>query len=159
MTKEGFMDKAYSNPGGAPIGNKNGVKLKDPEVRQNAYKSYCEHLAKGKSKRSWCFEHPQLTCTWQTIEEYIKDEVEFNPIHIQTALSKGYAKWEQIVEDGAEGTNPDVNPACLQMVMRNKFGWDKQREGNNEHRGDIGRLADALSKFESSSDRGNTEIE
>jgi hypothetical protein len=93
------------------------------------------------------------------MEKYLQDTAEFDPIQMKVSETKGYAKWEQIAEDGAEGTNPDVNPACLQMVMRNKFGWDKQREGNNEHRGDIGRLADALSKFESSSDRGNSEIE
>lgn len=141
-----------------PPGNKRGTKLKDPDVRQEAYKSYCEHLAKGKSKRSWFFEHPELTCTYQTMEDYIKDEREFSPIHMQTAMSKGYARWEQIVEDGAEGINQNVNPACLQMVMRNKFGWDKQREGNSEHRGDIGRLADALrGKFEPSSEGSDSE--
>lgn len=151
---------AKANPGGAPIGNKNGLKLKDPEVRQQAYKSYCEHLAKGKSKRSWCFEHPQLTCTWETLEKYLENDLEFDPKHMKTALAKGYAKWEQIVEDGAVGTNQDVNPACLQMVMRNKFGWDKERAGNNEHRGDIGRLADALRvKFESPSEGSDSEFD
>src|SRR5208283_2603305 len=117
MTKN--TSKPSKNVGGAPIGNKNGLKLKDPEVRQQAYESYCKHLAKGKSKRSWYFEHPQFTCTWQTFEKYLEDEVEFNPIQMQISLSKGYEKWEQIAEDGATGLNPDVSPPCLQMVMRN----------------------------------------
>ena len=135
----------FSSPkGGAPIGNKNGIKLKSPDIRQRAYDSYCQHLSRGKSKKSWYFESDELTCCWQTMEEYLKNEVEFNPLHMKLALSKGYAKWEQIAEDGATGENPEVNPACLQMVMRNKFGWDRQREGNSEHRGDIGRLANEI---------------
>lgn len=128
----------------ATPGNSNGTKLKDPKVRQLAYESYCAHLAKGKSKRSWVFEHPQLTCTYQTIDKYIEDEMEFSPIQIQSALSKGYAYWESVVEDGAIGKNQKVNPACLQMVMRNKFGWDKQQPDAHEHRGDIRKIADAI---------------
>ena len=56
-----------------PPGNKRGTKLKDPNIRQQAYEQYCAHLAKGKSKRSWCFEHPELTCTWETMEKYLED--------------------------------------------------------------------------------------
>ena len=99
-----------------PQGNQYGLKLKDPTIRQEAYSQYCEHLANGKSKKSWYFEHPEFSCTWQTMEEYMKNEAEFNPLHRQIAESKGYSKWEQIVEDGAVGANPDVNPACLQWL-------------------------------------------
>lgn len=127
-----------------PRGNKYGLKLKDRAIRQDAYKQYCAHLANGKSKKSWCFEHPKFSCTWETMEKYLCDEAEFDPLHKKIAESKGYKRWEQIVEDGATGENPDVNPACLQMVMRNKFGWDKERSINHEHRGDIRRLADGI---------------
>ena len=155
------MAKRIPPPGkGAPSGNQYGVKLKDPSIRQQAYGSYCDHLSKGKSKRSWCFEHPDFTCTWETMEKYLQDSLEFEPIQMKLSLSKGYATWEAIAEDGATGKNRRVNPACLQMVMRNKFGWDKQKEGNSEHRGDIGRLADAIRvKFEPSSDQSDSELE
>jgi len=109
----------------AAPGNKNGTKIKDPDIRQEAYRQYCEHLAKGKSKRSWCFEHPELTCTWETFEKYLENEIEFDPIKMKVALVRGFNKWEQIAEEGASGDNEKVNTACLQMVMRNKFGWDK----------------------------------
>jgi hypothetical protein len=143
-----------------PPGNQYGLKLKDPDIRQQAYSQYCDHLAKGKSKRSWCFEHPELTCTWETMEKYLDNEAEFDPIHKKISETKGYAKWEGVVEDSAVGTNKDANTASLQMLMRNKFGWDKERAGNNEHRGDIGRLADALRvKFEPSPENGNSSIE
>lgn len=145
-------------PTPAPKGNQYGLKLKDPDIRQQAYEQYCEHLAKGKSKKSWYFEHEQLTCTWETMEKYLEDEREFDPIHKKISESKGYARWEQVVEDSAVGANKDANTASLQMVMRNKFGWDKERPSNSEHRGDIGRLADAIrGKFEPTSERGNSE--
>ena len=119
------MKSAPPKPG-APKGNKNGLKLKDSEVRQLAYTQYCEHLAKGKSKRSWYFKHPQLSCTWETIEKYLLDEIEFDPIHKKIAEAQGFGYWEEVVEDSAIGKNQAANTASLQMVMRNKFAWDKE---------------------------------
>lgn len=114
------------NKGGAPLGNQNGVKLKDSEVRQLAYKQYCAHLAKGKSKKSWYFDHSEFRCTYETLERYLEDEVEFDPIHKRIAEAKGYGHWEGIVEESAIGKNKVANTASLQMLMRNKFGWDKE---------------------------------
>lgn len=145
----------------APKGNQYGVKLKNPTIRQQAYASYCQHIANGKSKRSWYFEHPEgYSCTWETMESYLQNAGEFDPIHKKIAECKGFAKWEQITEDSATGLNQTANTASLQMVMRNKFGWDKERIVNNEHRGDIGRLADALRReFEPSSAGSDSELE
>jgi hypothetical protein len=109
-------------------GNENGTKLKDEDVRQQAYSQYCEHLAKGKSKRSWYFEHPTLTCTWETMEKYIENKTEFDPNKKKVAECRGFGTWEKIVEDSATGVNEKANTASLQMVMRNKFGWDKKEE-------------------------------
>lgn len=129
-------------------GNTNGVKLKDSEVRQEAYRQYCAHLAKGKSKRSFVFEHPELTCHWQTIESYMKDTTEFNPIMKEVAICKGYAHWEQVVEDSATGINEKANTASLQMKMRNKFGWDKDGKysRNDDYEGEKKEFLDKLFK-------------
>jgi hypothetical protein len=154
------MQRGSHLPPPGPVGNKHGVKLKDPKIRQQAYMQYCQHLANGKSKKSWCFEHPELTCTWETMESYLQDMAEFDPIHKKVAETKGFARWEKVVEDSAEGFNQDANTASLQMLMRNKYGWDKEKAGSNEHRGDIGRLADAIrSKFEPPPDRSDSEGE
>lgn len=110
---------------GPGSGNKNGLKLKDPSIRQLAYAQYCEHLAKGKSKKSWYFEHPEFRCTWETIEKYLDDDIEFDPLHKKIAEAKGFAYWEGIVEDSATGKNKDANTASIQMLMRNKYAWDK----------------------------------
>ena len=62
----------------------------------------------------------------ETIEKYILDDKEFDPLQKRKAEAQGYAYWEQVVEDSAKGANKDANTASLQMVMRNKFGWDKE---------------------------------
>ena len=111
----------------ASKGNQNGVKLKDSDIRQAAYKAYCEHLAKGKSKRSFVFRHPEFSCHYLTLESYMKDKIEFDPLQMELAYHEGYARWEQVAEDSAEGLNKDANTASLQMIMRNKFDWDKDR--------------------------------
>lgn len=122
------MTVPIKHEGGAAPGNQKGVALKDPEIRQLAYKSYCDHLARGKVKKSWTFEKHGLQCTYKTMESYLSDEEEFPPIHKELAEAKGYALWEEIVEQAASDKNTKANTACLQMIMRNKFGWDKKED-------------------------------
>lgn len=111
---------------GAPKGNKNATKLKDSELKSEAYKQYCAHLATGKSKKSWYFEHSQIELTAQTMEKYISNNpIDFSPIKKEIAEIKGFAYWEEVVEKSAEGKN-NANTASLQMLMRNKYGWDKE---------------------------------
>src|SRR5580693_8700090 len=85
------------NGGGAPIGNKNGTKLKEEELRQEAYRQYCEHIASGIPKEAWFFEHPYdelKSLTHKTMEKYIKENpLEFPPIKKEQAESKSYNTW------------------------------------------------------------------
>lgn len=119
----------------APYGNQNAKKLDTPELRKLAYDSYCDHIAKGKDKTSWYLEEP-VELTWDTIEKYIKnDPVEFDPIKKRIAEAKGFAIWEQIVEDSAIGRNKEHNTATLQMKMRCKFGWDRIDRRNEDDMG------------------------
>lgn len=115
------------------LGNTYAKKLKSPELKTEAYKSYCEHLAKGKSKKSWYFEHPEVSLLWHTMEKYIEAEPEvFDPLKKEIAWAKGYQYWESVAEHSAEGINEKANTASLQMVMRNKFGWDKENNESKE---------------------------
>jgi hypothetical protein len=108
-------------------GNKNGVKLKDPDVRQEAYRQYCQHIASGESKESWVFRHPHFTCTHQTMEKYIHESpIEFPPIHKQIAESLSFLHWTGLGKQMMLGKIEKCQPAIFQMFMRNKFGWDKE---------------------------------
>jgi hypothetical protein len=120
---------------GALEGNNNRLALKDPEIRQKAYKLFCDHLAKGSSIKSWWYEDDLgNACTWETMLSYIKDNpLEFDSIHKQIAESKGFAYWESVVAASAVGTNEKANTASLQMIMRNKFGWDKEAKQDNQN--------------------------
>lgn len=108
-----------------PKANKSGVALKDKDLRQRAYKSFCDHLAKGKAIKSWWYEEGEYSCIWETMLSYMQDTIEFDPIQRKIADAKGYNEWEEISEQSAKGKNR-ANTASLQMVMRNKFGWDKE---------------------------------
>lgn len=115
------------------LGKKNARKLKTEEQMKKVYESYCDHLAKGKVKRSWYYDQDGLTLTWETMEKYINNEPSnFDPLKKEIAFSKGMQKWESVVEGSAEGTNKDANVATLQMLMRNKYGWDKEDAGQKE---------------------------
>jgi len=116
------------------INNKYATKLDTPELRQTAYKAYCAHIAKGKSKRSWYMSHP-VSLTYETIEKYIRmNPMEFDPDEKKLAEAMGYGKWEGVVEASAEGKNKEANTASLQMLMRNKYGWDKaENRGDDSH--------------------------
>lgn len=115
---------------GAPIGNQNHIALKDPEIRQKAYKSFCEHLSKGLSYQSWFYEDDLGNgCVGKTMLSYIKENpIEFPSVKKEIADSKGFAFWEGILIDSASGKNKDASTASLQMIMRNKYGWDKPKE-------------------------------
>ena len=111
--------------------NRIAKKLSTDELKHIAFDSYLTHLSKGKSKKSWCFEHPDFNLSWETMDKYIReDPTVFDPLKIQQAKSKGYLHWEQVVEDSADGRNKNANTASLQMLMRNKFGWDKEDQSN-----------------------------
>lgn len=109
-----------------PLGNKEGLKLKDADIRQEAYRQYCEHVASGFSQESFHFDHPELSVTYKTMNKYIQENpTEFPPIHMERAKSQSRRLWEGVVHDSAKGKNKDANTASLQMLMRNKFGWDR----------------------------------
>jgi hypothetical protein len=111
----------------APEGNQYGVKLKDPGVRQRAFKKFCEWIAKGKSKDSFTFKEDEFKCTYKTLLKYFEDNPqEFPTIEREYAFAEGYSVWEGVVEDSATGKNKKANTASLQMLMRNKYGWDKR---------------------------------
>jgi hypothetical protein len=112
--------------GGAQPGNTHALKFVGAELRQEAYRQFCAHLAKGKSLESWYFEHPDMTLTYKTMQKYMAQfPEEFPAIQLEVAKMKGYQLWEDVVADSATGRNKDANTASLQMLMRNKFRWDK----------------------------------
>lgn len=118
----------------APKGNDYNSKLKDPKLKELVYEQYLSHLSKGKAKESFVFEHddhPGFFILYEAIESHLKGE-ESGPIQIQAAIRKGYKKWEQVCEDSADGTNRQANTASLNMIMRNKFKWDKPKPDDHD---------------------------
>lgn len=112
---------------GAPKGNKLGTKLKDKDVRQEAYKQYCNHIASGECKESFVFEHPTLTVTYKTMERYIRENpIEFPPDKKEAAEAASYRRWTKDGHNMMMGKVKGCQPAIYQMFMRNKFGWDKE---------------------------------
>lgn len=119
-------------------GNTYAKKLISDELKLQVFDSYLSHLAKGKSKKSWWFDNGKVTITWQCMETYIKNEPGiFDALQIERAKSNGYQIWEQVVEDSAKGLNRDANTASLQMLMRNKFNWDKEDNVNKDTKGTL----------------------
>lgn len=112
---------------GAQKGNKNGIKLKFPLIRKEAYKQYCQWIAEGNPKQAWCFEHEKYTCTFKTMDKYIlHNPLEFPAIHKEIAQAKGYNTWVLKGMDMMMGRTEKCQPAIYQMFMRNMFGWDKE---------------------------------
>lgn len=115
----------------APLGNDYAKKLKTKEQKEKVYKSYCQHLALGKSQQSWYYEDDELTLTSETLEKYIKNDQDFDTIHKEIAKSKGFAIWEDILFKGAK-CEKEINTAAMQMIMRNMYHWDRDDEGKTE---------------------------
>lgn len=126
---------------GAPPNNKNGVKLKDPAIRQEAYRQYCAWIAQGKSKESFYFEHPEFTVCHKTIARYIDENpVEFPAIHKEIAECKSLEIWEQRGITMMLDKQVKSEPALFQMFMRNKFGWDREKRMISNSASDFRRI-------------------
>lgn len=110
----------------APKGNQNSKKLKTQELKKLAYEDYCNHIAQGFPHKAWCWEHGDLTLTWQTIETYIREEpVDFNSKQKRAAEAKSLKVW---FGKGTDMMTSEARcqPAIYQMIMRNVHGWDKE---------------------------------
>lgn len=115
-------------------GNLWGRGIKDAEERQIAYRSYCDHIMQGRFKYSWTYENPATNSHWtyETVERWIRETDEFPVDQLKVAEAKGFSTYEKLLVDSASGKNTRANVASLQMLMRNKYGWDKadKREVN-----------------------------
>lgn len=120
----------YEAKSEALLGNQNGVKLKDPDIRQEAYRQYCAHIASGYPKEAFCFEHPEFDVCWATMDKYIAENPsEFKPNLMQKAKTKRYKHWFDKGQTLMEGGYKNGSPVVWQTIMRNVFkehGWDKQ---------------------------------
>ena len=111
-------------------GYKNALKFSTDQVdkRYKAYLAYCEWIAMGNSAKSFVYEDEDGVCLLGvTIEKYAK-ESKFDPIHMEKALALCQREWEGVVQSSARGLNSKANVASLQMLMRNRFGWDKREK-------------------------------
>ena len=114
---------------GAPEGNQNAVKLPTSELKQEAYRQFCQHLIEGWPKESWCFEHPDLSLTCETMEKYIEEgnEIDFPPILMKMAKAKRYKYWFGEGKTLMVGGYQHGSPVVWQTIMRNMFKeqkWD-----------------------------------
>ena len=110
----------------AQVGNTNSIALQTLELRLKAYKTFCDHLAKGCVKESWYYDDGENTCSYKTLMAYIKESpLDFPSIQQEIAYSKGYQNWESVLSKSGTGENKNASTASLQMIMRNKYGWDK----------------------------------
>jgi len=114
----------------AAKGNKYKLKLKTPDIRQEAFRQYCQHLAEGWPKEAFVFDHPTISVTFETIESYIKkNPEEFSQVLIQCAMAKRFKHWMQEGIKLMQGGYKNGSPVVWQTIMRNLFkdyGWDKK---------------------------------
>ncbi len=153
MTETKKFKSNYPPP---PLGNKRGVKLKDADVRQEAYRQYCAHIASGLPKEAFFFDHPTHSVSWDTMERYIKENPnEFPSIKMQQAKSARYKVWMEHGNQLMRGRYKGGSPTVWTVIMRNIFkdiGWDREQisQDNQTH---VKRLAanirgDALTEAE-----------
>ena len=119
-------------------GNQNRVAIRkdEPEIRQEAFKQYCDHLASGQPKQSFFFEHPTHSICWKTMEKYIDDNPsEFPTLLIEGAKSKRYQHWLKEGETIMKGGYKNGSPVVWQTFMRNIFkdiGWDRREDAQSD---------------------------
>lgn len=107
-------------------GNQLAKKLPTLELKLEAYKQYCQHIADGWPKKAFWFDHPEITLTWATIEKYIKEEPDvFSSILMEQAEAKKYKYWFGEGKTLMKGEYNHGSPVVWQTIMRNMFKADK----------------------------------
>lgn len=95
-------------------------------ICNEVYESFLTHISKGHSIDAFSYREENFSLSWQTLNEYIKKRPDlFNPdLMIEAkAIAKKY--WENVCFQAARGEMKGHSPAVLQMIMRNKYDWDK----------------------------------
>jgi hypothetical protein len=120
---------------GASEGNDFNKKLKTTEIKKIVYNDYCNHIAKGYSHKSWRYDKNGVNLCWESIEKYIKNDQDLDPLHKKIAIAESLKVWEDLGKEMMMGRVEKCQPAIYQMFMRNKFGWDKQQKLVDEEKG------------------------
>ena len=108
----------------AEKGNKHALKLNTRELRSEAYRQYCAHIAGGYEKKSWYFVHPDITCCWATMERTLRDfSEEFDLEYKDVAHAKGLRCWEEVLYSSARGLNRHANPLSIKFAFQAKYKW------------------------------------
>lgn len=122
----------------APKGNDHACKLKEPEMRTEAYNAYCEWIASGMPKEAFVYEAEDWSVTFDTVEKYMKEcPIDFPAHKMKAAMAKRYAYWFKKGQNLVAGRQEDIpkenrtnpSPVTWSNIMRNMFkkdfGWDK----------------------------------
>lgn len=132
----------------AQLGNQYGIILKDSEIRQEAYRDLCAHLAEGYPLKAWSFRKGEFRCCWATMISYIKgNPQEFDPFLKNEAHSQAYKKWfgKGInLSDGKVKGNP--SPQTWATIMRNMFDWDKESKAMDQAPKEFDQQLDIIKK-------------
>lgn len=134
-------------------GHTTNVKLHTPELKQEAFRQYCNHIAKGRPKKAWRLKKLGFTLTWETMEKYIKEDPDtFDPSHKKEAEADSLERWFTVLEEIATGDNPKGNVAATQVIMRNMHKWDAKdhRDDDDDTSAQLAneRLLEQLSKLQ-----------
>lgn len=135
-------------------GNKTATKLKKPDVRQEAYRQYCDHIASGLPKEAFFFDHPEHSLCWKTMERYIvENSKEFPSFLMEKARAARYKHWlgegQKLMRGDYKGA-PTVWQTCMRNIFKD-IGWDQEQisEGNKAHVERIARgVRDSVAKTE-----------
>mgnify|MGYP001599856286 CR=1 FL=1 len=132
MTSPNSEDEQVKNLSQARYGNKCGVSLKTQESKDKAFKSYCDHIAKGRPKYGWHYvDDDGNHCCWETMDKHIAAG-EFDTNLLKAAQSKSFQRWFERGEKLVDGEIKGGSPKTWETIMRNKFqkkyGWDKDQD-------------------------------
>lgn len=123
-------------------GNSNAMKIKDDEILACAWHTYCNWIATGKGQRGFVYQYEteegkKGSITWQTLERYAEKFPSIClPEQKEAAENIAYQAWENTGIDMMIGKIEKCQPAIYQMMMRNKFGWDKDTKVSHTYETD-----------------------
>lgn len=104
--------------------------LKPLDMKQRAWIAYLAHLRMGYSREAFVYREGgnsfTETCSYKTLDNLASENnPDFPKSQLDDAICDARLRYEKLGDDLLTGKIPNGNAAVFQIIMRNRFGYDK----------------------------------
>lgn len=144
-----------------PAGPPRSIQTK--EQAEKAFKSFCDHLAKGNPQYSWFIDDEDVRCTDETLLKYMQSNPElFDTVLKEISHRKSFQTWFETGKQMAKGElKGNTSPNTWALIMRNMFAkhgwWDAEDKKEGPNAAYVNSIKELFTEIKGASSKPSTE--